>query len=129
MREYDGYDLDKLEEAIADMYDDDLYQAVYEYCEYVGYEVPFDYDILEDYINNMDPEEAFRLGQFSDISMNADLYIFNGYGNLEETSVNEFVNDYRDEPGFAEFIVDNNMFDELDLIEDDFIVQDEEDEE
>ena len=125
MREYYGYDIEKLEKDIANCYDDDLYNAVYQYCESIGYELPFDQYTLEEIISSMDPEEAFRLGMYSDISLNGDMYIYNGYGNLEETSINEFVNDYRDESDFPEFIIDNGLFDDIGLDEEDYYIEDE----
>lgn len=41
------------------------------------------FDEIMDMIDNMTPEQAFRLGSVSDFSYADDYYRFNGYGNIE----------------------------------------------
>lgn len=44
------------------------------------------FDEIMDMIDNMTPEQAFRLGSVSEFSYTDDYYRFNGYGNIESAN-------------------------------------------
>ena len=120
---YYEYDLDKLADAFEGVSDEDLYNVVVEYCQDNGYDYPFDQYTLEDYVENMKPYDAFMLGKMMKGSLNDGLYMFNGYGNVVTTTETDFANMYRDEPGLFEYIVENDLIDDIGLDSEDFIIE------
>lgn len=85
---------------------DNLLDAWNEYCSENNmddYIHNFDDDFFETYLSS-DPQEAFRLGCFSDIRWSDKYLIFNGYGNLESF---DDPSNHIDETVLIDWIVDN----------------------
>lgn len=132
---YEQYDRDKLERAILqEVIESDLFGVVVDYCMDSGYETPMDEYTLDDIIDNMDPQDAFRLGwaSSSDFSWGSEYVIFDGYGNLKDITRSEFisyyVNEYGVDSSLLDYIIDNNLINDLGLDSEDFVIEDEEEE-
>lgn len=68
--------------------DSDVVRLHNDACEELNYDDSriYDWTLIEDYIENMKPMDAFQLGKNSDFSWSDDYFRFDGYGNLESTS-------------------------------------------
>ena len=81
-----------------------------EYNEYLrnkSYETFFTFEELEEDLQYMKPEEAFRLGKFSDFTYADDYLQYDGYGNIKGYSEFEVVKAMEEDKDFLKWYVDN----------------------
>ena len=81
-----------------------------EYNEYLmnkSYETFFTFEELEEDLQYMKPDEAFRLGKFSDFTYADDYLQYDGYGNLRGFEEYEVVNKMKEDKDFLKWYVEN----------------------
>lgn len=87
-----------------------------EYLTAEGYEGYWDMDELDEFISQMSPAEAFRIGRFSKFSENDDFFTFNGYGNIVSCTARAVEKEMHDDAAFLKWYIDeNNIMDDYEV--------------
>lgn len=73
------------------------------------------FDELMDIIDNMTPEQAFRIGSVSEFSYADDYYRFNGYGNVESATDTKVKKEILQDSDFLDWCFDCQNYDQKEI--------------